>query len=96
MEEMIPVHDVTTGISKAVALRERYQSEAFGSETGFERRDLTEKTDPRPQKDFQCSGVRCAFSQTHLLSRNGAAYSLGDLCPRREAGNCFLLESSPN
>lgn len=92
----MPVHDITTGISEAVALRERYQSEAFGSKTGFERQDLGEKMDPRPQKDFRSSGVRCAFSQTGLLSRNGAAYSMGDLRPRREGGNCFLLKSSAN
>lgn len=43
MHKITSVHDVTTGISEAEALRKRYQKESFGLETGFEIRDLAEK-----------------------------------------------------
>jgi len=43
MSNLIAVQDVTKGFSEDIALRQHYEKEGFGLETGFERRDLAEK-----------------------------------------------------
>jgi hypothetical protein len=43
MRNVVPVQDITKGFVEDITLREHYQEEGLGLETGFERRDLAEK-----------------------------------------------------
>jgi len=43
MNNLIAVQDVTKGFTEDIALRQRYEKESFGLETGFERRDWAEE-----------------------------------------------------
>jgi hypothetical protein len=60
MTNLISVQDVTKGFTEDIALRERYQEEGFGLETGFERRDWAEKrvTDLKETYNLTDSEIR--------------------------------------
>jgi len=57
---MIAFQDVTKGFAEDNALRQRYEKEGFGLETGFERRDWAEEriADLRQEYNLVDSDIR--------------------------------------
>jgi hypothetical protein len=60
MKNAVTVQDITKGFIQDINLRERYQEEGFGLETGFERRDWAEKriTDLKEAYNLADSDIR--------------------------------------
>lgn len=60
MSNLIAVQDATKGFAEDIALRQRYEKEGFGLETGFERRDWAEErvADLRQEYNLVDSDIR--------------------------------------
>jgi hypothetical protein len=60
MSNLIAVQDVTKGFAEDIALRQRYEKEGFGLETGFERRGWAEErvADIRQEYNLVDSDIR--------------------------------------